>query len=130
MNHQLLNSLPIEAIIDKARYNFSGDSTVTTQIKRLEVALRPDGWRGNVEIDIQLEEEMLTRRLTSRDPVGAAGDEVSVLGFTDAIAEQKRNQLRESSHKMGNSSLKQQETVSMLDFSVMTGDDGSVAESK
>jgi hypothetical protein len=124
VNHQLLNSLPIEVIIDKARYNFSGDPTVTTQLKRLEVALRPDGWRGNVEIDMQLEEEMLTRRITSRDP----GDDISILGFADASvsAEQKRNQLRENSFKTSS----KHETVSVLDFSMITGDNGSVAESK
>lgn len=89
---------------------------MTTQIKRLEVALRPDGWRGNVEIDIQLEEE---RRLTSRD---TGDDEISLLGFADAISEQKRNQLRENSQKTNNSASKHE--VSMLDFSMITADDG------
>jgi hypothetical protein len=114
VNHQLLASLPIEAIIDKARYNFSGDSTVIVQIRRLEVSLRPDGWRGNAEIDIQLEEEMLAQRLTSRDRGEGDGDDVSLLGFTDSMAGPKK---------------KHQPDVSILTRSVVT-DDRSISESK
>lgn len=123
VNHQLLNSLPIEAIIDKARYNYSGDSTVMTQIKRLEMSLRPDGWRGNAELDIQYEEEMLTRRLTQREP----GDDVSLLGFTNSYAEQKNGSMRQGGqHKLGSQS--KLEGVSV--YSTMTDEEGSVAESK
>jgi hypothetical protein len=99
-----LNSLPIEAIIDKARYNFSGDTTVTVQIRRLEVSLRPEGWRGNAEMDIQLEDEYLAQRLTSRVTGRRAvgeGEEVSLLGFTDSMAEQKKREQQPSLHEAG-----------------------------
>lgn len=105
VNHQLLNSLPIEPIIDKSKYYFSGDINVLTQIKRLEMALRPDGWRGNAELDIQLEEEFTARKLTERLERGET-DDVSMLGFTNSISEKKISTTREkdTSEKLDKSS--------------------------
>lgn len=95
VNHQLLNSLPIETIIDKARYYFSGDITVSTQIKRLEMALRHDGWRSNAELDIQLEEEFTARKLTERRERSMV-DDVSMLGFTQSLSDKKASTSREN----------------------------------
>lgn len=91
-----------------------------TQIKRLEMSLRPDGWRGNAELDIQHEEEMIARRLTYRE----SGDDVSLLGFTNSYAEQKKG----SVHLSLQSKPSKQDDGSV--YSNVTDEDKSVAESK
>jgi hypothetical protein len=47
----------VKSCIEVMKYNHSGDYEVTRQLERLERSLKPDGWRGNVENDI--EDDML-----------------------------------------------------------------------
>lgn len=110
--------------MDKARYYFSGDITVSTQIKRLEMALRHDGWRGNAELDIQLEEEFTARKLTERLERGG-NDDVSMLGFTSSVSGKKvSGKDKEINEKLDKGSKHND----MREISVIT--ERSIAESK
>lgn len=42
-------------LINKIRSNFSGDATVNTQLRRFELAIQHNGWRGNVEDIVEKE---------------------------------------------------------------------------
>jgi hypothetical protein len=42
-------------IINRIRNNFSGDITINTQLRRFELSLKLNGWRGNVEEVIEKE---------------------------------------------------------------------------
>lgn len=59
------------------------------------MALRHDGWRGNAELDIQLEEEFTARKLTERRERSMV-DDVSMLGFTQSLSDKKASTSREN----------------------------------
>lgn len=42
-------------LLSSISYNHSGDIDVMRQVRRLELALEPNGWRGNVEAQITKE---------------------------------------------------------------------------
>lgn len=58
MNHQLLNTFAVDDLIAKLRRLYAGDVLVLRQCRRLELALKKNGWRGNVETELGLDEEM------------------------------------------------------------------------
>lgn len=53
----ILLTLDMKAVLQECRHEHSGDPELMRLTRRLELALMPDGWRGNVELLITMDDD-------------------------------------------------------------------------
>ena len=110
---------------------FAGDIIVLRQCRRLELALKKDGWRGNVEIELGLDEEM--REESSQVAARlAALDNVSLLESFGpvTIAEGKSVGRNDPAVKFGGSKMLDMKSGGLNDISMISGDSASYGDRK
>jgi len=77
-----------ESMISLVKRNFQGDHHCMLNLRRLELAIKPDGWRGNVEVIVEKEMKKLQEKTDSNKY------KIQTIHFSEAPADSKENDIK------------------------------------